>query len=143
MVIGSRYIPGGGTSEWGFSRTHLSGLANKYVRLATGMPLHDFTGGYRAYRRAVLEAADFDRIKVKGYAVHGETAYQAWVHGFRLVEVPIHFRNRHRDASKLTFREIYMALLNFTLLRVRYGFKRHTPPKVALAESKPRDAAAS
>jgi dolichol-phosphate mannosyltransferase len=123
MVVGSRYIPGGGASEWGFSRTHLSGLANRYIRIVTRMPLHDFTGGYRAYRRAVLEEADFDRIKVRGYAVHGETAYQAWINGFRLVEVPIHFRNRRRDASKLTLREVYMALLNFSLLRFRYGFR--------------------
>jgi dolichol-phosphate mannosyltransferase len=131
MVIGSRYIPGGGTSEWGFSRTHLSGLANKYIRLVTGTPLHDFTGGYRAYRRAVLEAADFDRIKVKGYAVHGETAYQAWINGFRLTEVPIHFRNRARDLSKLTLKEVYMALFNFSSLRFRYGFRPRPRPRVA------------
>jgi dolichol-phosphate mannosyltransferase len=145
MVIGSRYIPGGGTSEWGFSRTHLSGLANKYIRIATGMPLHDFTGGYRAYRRPVLEAADFERIRVKGYAVHGETAYQAWVHGFRLVEVPIHFRNRARDLSKLTLREVYMALINFSLLRFRYGFRprRRPRPEGALPEPNHRNAPAS
>lgn len=137
MVIGSRYIPGGGASEWGFSRTHLSGLANRYIRLVSRMPLHDFTGGYRAYRRAVLEQADFNRIRVSGYAVHGETAYQAWINGFRLVEVPIHFRNRRRDASKLTLKEVYMALLNFSLLRFRYGFRPHTRPGESLTSVNP------
>ena len=80
--------------------------------------MRDTTSGYRGYRREVLEAADFDRIKITGYVVHGEMAYQAWLNGFRLGEVPIHFKNRARAASKLTAEEIYMALLNFALLRL-------------------------
>ncbi len=123
MVIGSRYVPGGGTSEWGWARPALSWLANRYVRLVAGVPVRDLTGGYRAYRREVLEATEFDRIKITGYAVHGEMAYQAWVHGFRLGEVPIHFKNRARDASKLSLEEVYMAVANFALLRFRYGFR--------------------
>jgi len=97
-----------------------------------GIPVKDTTSGYRGYRRAVLEATDFDRIRIKGYAVHGETAYQAWINGFQLVEVPIHFHNRRRAASKLTFEEIYMALVNFAALRFRYGFRprvREVPPE--------------
>lgn len=126
MVIGSRYVPGGGSSEWGVARPLLSWAANKYIALVAGIPVRDTTSGYRAYRRAVLEAADFDAIKIKGYVVHGEMAYQAWINGFRLGEVPIHFRNRARDASKLTTEEITMALLNFARLRFRYGFRpRH------------------
>jgi dolichol-phosphate mannosyltransferase len=121
MVIGSRYIAGGGTSEWGLLRSVLSGLANKYIRLVAGIPIQDTTSGYRGYRREVLEATDFDRIRIKGYVVHGEMAYQAYMNGFRLGEVPIHFRNRRRAASKLTGEEIYMAVVNFALLRVRYG----------------------
>jgi len=130
MVIGSRYVPEGGTSEWGFSRAVLSWLANVYIAMVAGTPVRDTTSGYRGYRRAVLEATQFDRIKVKGYAVHGEMAYQAWVHGFRLSEVPIHFRNRRRDASKLSFEEVYMAFLNFALLRFRYGFRPRRRPRV-------------
>jgi dolichol-phosphate mannosyltransferase len=121
MVIGSRYIKGGGSSEWGLLRPMLSWLANKYIGVVAGIPVRDTTSGYRGYRREVLEAADFDRIKITGYVVHGEMAYQAWLNGFRLGEVPIHFRNRARAASKLTGEEIYMALLNFALLRRRYG----------------------
>ena len=102
-------------------RPMLSWLANKYIGLVAGIPVRDTTSGYRGYRREVLEAADFDRIKITGYVVHGEMAYQAWLNGFRLGEVPIHFRNRARAASKLTGEEIYMALLNFALLRRRYG----------------------
>jgi len=128
MVIGSRYVPGGGSSEWGVLRTALSWLANLYIKIVAGIPIRDTTSGYRGYRRAVLEQTDFDRIKIKGYVVHGEMAYQAWIHGFRLGEVPIHFKNRARDASKLTGEEIYMALLNFALLRFRYGFRPRTRP---------------
>ena len=122
MVIGSRYISGGGTSEWGWLRAVLSWMANKYIKVVAGIPIRDTTSGFRGYRRQVLEEMDFDRIKIKGYAVHGEMAHQAWVHGFRLGEVPIHFRNRRRDASKLTGEEIYMAFLNYAVLRFRYGF---------------------
>ena len=123
MVIGSRYVPGGGTSEWGVLRPLLSWLANRYIHLVTGLPLRDATSGYRAYRREVLEEMDFERIRIRGYAVHGETAYQAWIAGFRLGEVPIHFKNRAREASKLSFEEVYMAFLNFATLRFRYGFR--------------------
>ena len=125
MVIGSRYVPGGGTSEWGLLRPALSWLANKYVALVAGVPVRDTTSGYRGYRREVLEATDFDRIRIRGYVVHGEMAYQAWINGFRLGEVPIHFRNRKRAASKLTLEEITTALVNFALLRFRYGFRPH------------------
>ena len=130
MVIGSRYVEGGGTSDWGVSRAVLSALANRYIALVAGVPIRDTTSGYRAYRRQVLEETDFDRIKIKGYVVHGEMAYQAWVNGFRLVEVPIHFRNRARAASKLTGEEIYMALINFAMLRFRYGFRPRPRPAV-------------
>lgn len=130
MVIGSRYIEGGGTSEWGVLRPALSWLANKYIDVVAGIPVHDLTSGYRAYRRKVLEEIDFDRIRIGGYAVHGEIAYQAWIHGFRIGEIPIHFRNRRRAASKLTGEEIYMAFANFALLRFRYGFRpRQRPPE--------------
>jgi len=128
MVVGSRYVEGGGTSEWGFWRPLLSGLANRYIALVAGVPIRDTTSGYRAYRREVLEQTEFDRIKIRGYVVHGEMAYQAWVHGFRLGEVPIHFKNRAREASKLTGEEIYTALFNFALLRFRYGWRPRRRP---------------
>ena len=123
MVVGSRYVAGGGTSDWGVLRPLLSWLANRYIALVAGVPIRDTTSGYRAYRRAVLEETEFGRIRIRGYVVHGEMAYQAWVHGFRLGEVPIHFKNRAREASKLSSEEIYMALLNFAALRFRYGFR--------------------
>jgi dolichol-phosphate mannosyltransferase len=137
MVIGSRYIPGGGTSDWGWTRAVLSWLANKYIALVAGVPIRDTTSGYRAYRRAVLEAIEFDRIKIKGYAVHGEMAYQAWIHGFRLGEVPIHFKNRAREASKLSSEEIYMAFANYALLRWRYGMRPRKRPEEAGAATRP------
>jgi dolichol-phosphate mannosyltransferase len=129
MVIGSRYVEGGGTSDWGLLRPVLSWLANLYIKLVAGVPIRDTTSGYRAYRREVLAATEFDRIKITGYVVHGEMAYQAWIHGFRLGEVPIHFKNRMRDESKLTREEITMALVNFALLRFRYGFRPKSRPR--------------
>src|SRR5207245_5766764 len=72
MVIGSRYVEGGGSSEWGLARPALSWLANKYIALVAGVPVRDTTSGYRGYRREVLEATDFERIKIRGYVVHGE-----------------------------------------------------------------------
>jgi dolichol-phosphate mannosyltransferase len=123
MVVGSRYVTGGGSSDWGFWRPLLSWLANRYIALVAGVPIRDTTSGFRAYRRPVLEETEFDRIRITGYVVHGEMAYQAWVHGFRLGEVPIHFKNRAREASKLSAEEIYTALFNFALLRFRYGFR--------------------
>jgi dolichol-phosphate mannosyltransferase len=128
MVIGSRYVEGGGSSEWGFWRPLLSWFANLYIAVVAGIPIRDTTSGFRAYRRAVLEETEFDRIKIKGYVVHGEMAYQAWIHGFRLGEVPIHFKNRAREASKLTGEELYKALLNFALLRFRYGLRPRKRP---------------
>lgn len=139
MVIGSRYVQGGGTSEWGWLRAILSWVANKYIALVAGIPIRDTTSGFRAYRRQVLEETDFDRIRIKGYVVHGEMAYQAWMNGFRLGEVPIHFRNRRREASKLTGEEIYMAFLNFALLRFRYGFRpRRRPTVEAIVQPAPK-----
>jgi dolichol-phosphate mannosyltransferase len=135
MVIGSRYVEGGGTSEWGLLRPLLSWLANKYIGLVAGVPIRDTTSGYRGYRRQVLEETDFDRIKIKGYVVHGEMAYQAWINGFRLGEVPIHFKNRARDASKLTSQEITMALVNFAALRFRYGFRPRPRPHQAAEQT--------
>jgi dolichol-phosphate mannosyltransferase len=131
MVIGSRYVAGGGSSEWGLVRPLLSWLANRYVKVVAGIPIRDTTSGFRAYRREVLQSTDFDRIKITGYVVHGEMAYQAWMNGFRLGEVPIHFKNRARDASKLTSTEVYMAVLNFALLRFRYGFRPRSRPEPA------------
>ena len=137
MVIGSRYVAGGGTSEWGLVRAALSWLANKYIALVAGIPIKDTTSGYRGYRRAVLEATDFDRIRIKGYVVHGEMAYQAWINGFQLAEVPIHFHNRRRAASKLTIEEIYMALVNFAALRFRYGFRPRVREVVPIEQRLP------
>jgi hypothetical protein len=112
-------------------------VANKYIAAVAGVPIRDTTSGYRAYRREVLEQTEFDRIKIKGYVVHGEMAYQAWIHGFRLGEVPIHFKNRARDASKLSAEEIYMALANFALLRWRYGGRPRKRPEEAGAATRP------
>ena len=124
------------------SRPLLSWAPTSTSRLVAGVPVRDTTSRLpRATGGRSWRPTDFDRIKIKGYAVHGEMAYQAWIAGFRLGEVPIHFKNRARDASKLTSQEIYMAFLNFALLRLRYGFRPgagepgRTPMKVLMVTS--------
>ena len=126
MVIGPRYVEGGGTSRGG-PRAPCLLVANKYIALWPASRART-RARYAASARGA--EATTSRHQIKGYVVHGEMAYQAWVNGFRLGEVPIHFKNRARDASKLTGQEIYMALLNFAFLRFRYGFrpKRKTAP---------------
>ncbi len=124
MVIGSRYIPGGGTSDWGVLRPLLSWMANRYVALVAGIPVKDTTSGYRGYRRAgpggdgVRPHQDH---RLRGPRRDGLPGLD--LNGFRLGEVPIHFKNRDRDASKLSAEEIYMALVNFAMLRFRYGIR--------------------
>ena len=110
LVIGSRYVPGGGVVDWPASRLALSKGGNHYVRLATGMPLRDATAGYRAFRREVLEALDLTTVLSEGYSFQLEMALRTWRLGFRVVEVPITFTERREGASKISRAIIVEAL---------------------------------
>jgi len=110
LVIGSRYVPGGGVVDWPLSRLLLSRAANRYVGLVTGLPVADATAGFRAFRRQVLEALDLSALRSDGYAFQVETALRAWRAGFRIVEVPITFTERRDGASKMTRAIIVEAL---------------------------------
>lgn len=102
VVIGSRYVPGGGVRNWPRRRRLLSAAGNRYVRAATGMPVADATSGFRAFRACVLDAIAVRELRSEGYAFQVETALRAWRSGFRLDEVPITFVERRAGASKLS-----------------------------------------
>ncbi|MDE6207282.1 MAG: polyprenol monophosphomannose synthase [Muribaculaceae bacterium] len=101
VVIGSRYVSGVNVVNWPMGRVLMSYYASKYVRLITGLPVHDTTAGFVCYRRRVLEALDLDAIRFKGYAFQIEMKFTAYKYGFKVVEVPIIFVNRVLGTSKM------------------------------------------
>jgi apolipoprotein N-acyltransferase len=102
VVLGSRWVPGGDVRNWPASRLWLSRGGNAYVRLALGMPLRDATGGYRAYRRHVLEALPLAEVASQGYCFQVDLVWQAWRSGFEVSEVPITFVERAMGESKMS-----------------------------------------
>ena len=102
MSIGSRYKTGVNVVNWPMSRVIMSYFASIYVRLITGMKIHDTTAGFKCYTRKVLETIDFDKIKFTGYAFQIEMKYAAWKLGFNIVEVPIIFTDRTEGQSKMS-----------------------------------------
>ncbi len=111
IVIGSRYIPGGGTRHWGIERQFLSAGANMVARLSLGLRAHDCTAGFRAYRRRVLESIPLDDIRSNGYSFLVEMLYRCQRAGFRVEEVPIIFEDRQHGQSKISQEEIFKAML--------------------------------
>ena len=102
LVIGSRYVPGGGVTEWGRVRRFISRGGSAYARTALGVDVRDMTGGFKCFRREVLEAIDFEDVTSRGYAFQVEMTYRAIKAGFRVIEVPIVFRDRREGSSKMT-----------------------------------------
>jgi dolichol-phosphate mannosyltransferase len=103
LVLGSRYREGKVTVvNWPIQRLLLSYFANVYARVVTGLPLWDSTGGFKCYRRAVLEAADLDDVRSNGYAFQIEMSFRAWKKNFRIVEIPIVFVDRTEGTSKMS-----------------------------------------
>lgn len=101
VAIGSRYVSGVNVVNWPIGRVLMSYFASKYVRIITGMKIHDTTAGFVCYRRRVLETMDLDAIKFKGYAFQIEMKFTAYKFGFKIVEVPIIFVNRVLGVSKM------------------------------------------
>jgi len=114
LVIGSRWVRGGQVRDWPKSREALSRGANIYTRLALGLGVHDATGGYRAYRRAVLESIDLDSIASHGYCFQIDLAWRAVQAGFRVAEVPITFADREHGESKMSGSIVREALFKVT-----------------------------
>jgi len=102
VAIGSRYVPGGGVENWSALRQGISRGGSAYARLVLGLPIRDLTGGFKCFRREVLEAIDLDAISARGYAFQVEMTYRAVQLGFRVAEVPITFRERRAGASKMS-----------------------------------------
>src|SRR4030067_3804021 len=102
LVIGSRYIRGVNVVNWPMTRLLLSYCANIYARWVTGLPVKDSTGGFKCYRRIVLEKIKLDEIKSEGYSFQIETSYRAWKKGFKIVEIPIVFVDRQQGESKMS-----------------------------------------
>jgi dolichol-phosphate mannosyltransferase len=119
LVIGSRYIAGGGVSDWGLMRRVISRGGSFYSRLVLGVGVHDLTGGFKCFRREVLEAIDLDSIEASGYAFQVEMTYRAIQAGFKVVEVPIVFRDRRAGDSKMDSAIVAEAILQ--LPRLRFG----------------------
>jgi dolichol-phosphate mannosyltransferase len=104
LALGSRYVHGGGVSDWGLLRRVVSEGGSTYARLVLGLKVRDLTGGFKCFRREVLEAINFDGVRSQGYAFQVELTYRAVQAGFKVVEVPIVFRDRQRGQSKMSWR---------------------------------------
>ncbi len=118
LVIGSRYLKGITVVNWPLSRLILSYSANIYTRLITGLPLKDATGGYKCFRREVLEALPLDRIKSDGYSFQIEVNFLCWKKGFRIKEIPILFVDRRVGISKMNRKIVWEAA--FMVWRLRF-----------------------
>jgi dolichol-phosphate mannosyltransferase len=119
LVIGSRYQSGVNVINWPMSRLLLSYMANQYARSVTGLPLTDSTGGFKCFRRRVLEAIDFDSVKSNGYSFQIEMSFRAWKKGFRLLEIPIVFTDRVEGQSKMNGRIVREAIWMVWWLRLK------------------------
>ncbi len=134
LVIGSRYIPGGGTPNWSFLRRFISGGGNIFARFMLGIPVQDCTAGFRCYRRQVLESIDLDTIQSQGYAFQVEMAYRVMQQGFKIVETPIVFMDRRIGKSKMSRKIVIEAFIY--VLQARFGKK---PPAHTYTEQKSSD----
>ncbi len=119
MVVGSRYVPGGGIANWPRSRRALSAIANLYARLLLRLTLRDCTSGYRGYTREVLETVNPFEIRSSGYSFLEEMAWRVTRCGFRIGEVPILFEQRTLGVSKIDSSEIYLAAWRVLALALR------------------------
>ncbi len=124
LVLGSRYINGVRVVNWPLSRLVLSKGASYYVRIIDGLPVCDPTGGFKCFRRRVLETIDLDGVRSNGYAFQIEMSYKAWMEGFRVREIPITFTDRYAGTSKMSGHIVREALWMVWSLAFKYGFRR-------------------
>jgi dolichol-phosphate mannosyltransferase len=117
LALGSRYVPGGGVSDWGLVRRLISEGGSTYARIVLGLKIRDLTGGFKCFRAEVLEAIDFETVRSRGYAFQVELTYRTVQNGFRVVEVPITFRDREHGQSKMHWRIAAEAMWLVPMLR--------------------------
>jgi len=118
LALGSRYVKGGAIRNWGIVRRFVSAGGSFYARVLLGTRVRDLTGGFKCYRRSVLEAIDLDAIHSKGYAFQIETTYRALLAGFEVVEIPITFADREAGGSKMSRTIVAEAIWKVPLLRL-------------------------
>jgi dolichol-phosphate mannosyltransferase len=118
LALGSRYVAGGGTAGWSLPRRAISRGGSLYAQVLLGLPVRDLTGGFKCYRRAVLETIDLDAIDSRGYAFQIETTYRAVRAGFRVVELPIRFTDREVGGSKMSRAIVLEAVWKVPALRL-------------------------
>lgn len=124
LVLGSRYISGVNVINWPMSRLLLSYYANVYTRIITGLPVRDATGGFKCFRREVLENIDMNKVKASGYSFQIEMTMRAWKKGFRIKEIPIIFVDRLVGSSKMSKKIMREAIWMVWLLRIKSIFGR-------------------
>ncbi len=122
LAIGSRYKSGINVVNWPMSRVLLSFYASKYVQFITGMPIHDATAGFKCYKREVLKAINFEKIKFVGYAFQIEMKFVTWKKGFQIIEVPIIFTDRSEGTSKMSKGIIREAIFGVIQMKIRSWF---------------------
>ena len=127
VAIGSRYVSGVNVVNWPMGRVLMSYFASKYVRIVTGLPIHDTTAGFKCYRRQVLETIDLDHIRFKWYAFQIEMKFTAYKCGFKIIEVPVIFINRELGTSKMNSSIFGEAVFGVIKLKVNSWF--HTFPQ--------------
>jgi dolichol-phosphate mannosyltransferase len=137
VALGSRYVPGGGVADWGLVRRVVSRGGSWYARRTLGIDIRDLTGGFKCFRADVLRAIDLPSVRSRGYAFQVELTYRALVRGFRVVEVPIVFRDRVRGTSKMSWKITAEAAWLVPQLRRSAAGVRH-PAADAQARSSPR-----
>ena len=131
LAIGSRYVSGVNVVNWPMGRVLMSYFASKYVRLITGMKIHDTTAGFKCYRREVLEAIDLDKIRFKGYAFQIEMKFTTYKLGFKIKEVSVVFVNRQLGTSKMSggiFGEALFGVIRLKWDSIMGKFKRKPTP---------------
>ena len=129
VSIGSRYVSGVNVVNWPMGRVLMSYFASKYVRIVTGIPIHDTTAGFVCYRRQVLETMNLDKIRFKGYAFQIEMKFTAYKCGFRVVEVPVIFINRELGTSKMNSSIFGEAVFGVIKLKVNSWFHKFPQKK--------------
>lgn len=134
LILGSRYVVGGGTRDWGPVRRLISGAGSFYARMILGVPVRDLTGGFKCYRRRVLETIDLKGIDSRGYAFQIEMTYQALLAGFRVKEIPIIFSERRLDRSKMNWSIALEAMWRIPLLRLSAVTKIRKPARKTTAK---------
>ena len=123
VAIGSRYIKGVNIVNWPMSRLLMSFFASKYVKLITGMPIHDSTAGFKCYKRIVLETINFNKLQFVGYAFQIEMKFKAWKYGFNIVEVPVIFTDRSEGTSKMSSGIFMEAVLGVLQIKIKSFFR--------------------